>query len=163
MKNVTIRAIWAFPVATALLIGTGGDLNAQLHEMRVAKIAESGAVQNVKGGTTFSVPIPYATAYDGALNYLKREGYTLDSASADTGQIVTAMDIKGGYTQTGTRVLVTCIKDSDTQTSMRVLVTEQKRKKLLQTEPWSDAKANDAASSKIADAIKSAIGGTTGK
>ncbi len=91
------------------------------------------------------------------MNYLKRQGYTIDSASAETGKIITAIDITGRYTQTGTRVQIICIKDGDTQTSVRVLVTEQKRKKLLQTEPWGDAKANETASSKLADEVKAAV------
>src|ERR1035438_5927812 len=61
------------------------------------------------------------------------------------------------HSQTGTRVQITCIKDNDAQTSIRVAVTQQKRKKLLQTEPWSDPKVNDEASSKTANDLKAAI------
>lgn len=145
-------------LAMLALIATPFTARGQFHEKHEARIAESQSVQNVKGGTVLHASIPYDTAYEGALNYLKREGYTIDSTSAETGQIVTAIDIKGGYRQTGTRVRITCIKDSDTQTSVRVLVTEQKRTKLLQTEPWNGAKANDKESAKIADAIKVALG-----
>jgi hypothetical protein len=60
--------------------------------------------------------------------------------------------------QTETRVIVICIKDSDSQTAVRAVVTEQKRTKLLQTEPWGDAKANEAEPAKIADQIKTALG-----
>jgi hypothetical protein len=101
--------------------------------------------------------MPYDKAYDAALNYMKRQSYTIDSADKETGQIITAMDVTGKHSQTGTRVLITCIKDSDSQTSIRVAVTEQKRKKLLQTEPWSDPKVNDEASSKTANDLKAAI------
>jgi hypothetical protein len=142
----------------AALAGTVGTADAQFHAKREAKIAESGKPQNVKGGTTFQAAVPYGEAYDAALNYLKRQGYTLDSAGKETGQIVTAMDIKGSHSQTGTRVLVTCIKDSDAQTSVRVLVTEQKRKKLLQTEPWGDAKSNEPEAARIAGDMKAAMG-----
>jgi hypothetical protein len=148
----------AVVLATAMLLAPTIQLRAQLQAKREAKIAESEKPQNVKGGSTFQVGVPYGKSYESALNYLKRQGYTIDSAGSDTGQIVTALDIKGGYTQTGTRVQVTCIKDNDTQTSVRVVVTAQKRKKLLQTEPWGDAKANDAESAKIAEQIKAAIG-----
>lgn len=140
-----------------LIVLMGTNLNAQRHEKRMARLAESEKPQNVKGGVTFQATVPYDKAYEAALNHLKREGYTIDSASKDTGQIITAISVTGGYTQTGTRVQITCIKDNENQTSVRVLVTEQKRKKLLQTEPWSDAKANDEESSKIADAIKMAM------
>jgi hypothetical protein len=130
----------------------------QFHEKRETRIADSAGVQNVKGGSSFETALAYEKTYEAAINYLKRHGYTIDSASVETGQIITAMDIKGGYRQAGTRIQITCIKDSDTQTSVRVLVTEQKRTKLLQTEPWNGAKANDGASSKMADEIKAAIG-----
>ena len=68
------------------------------------------------------------------------------------------MDITGGYRQTGMRVQVTCIEDSDTQTSVRVVVTEQHRTKLLQTEPWGGAKANEAESARVGAQIKTIIG-----
>ena len=67
------------------------------------------------------------------------------------------MTITGGYSQTGTRVQVTLIKDTDTATTVKVAVTEQKWKKLLQTEPWSDPKVNDKESAKTADQIKAAL------
>ena len=41
--------------------------------------------------------VAYDKAYGATLNYLKREGYTIDSASPDTGQIITGMEVKGGY------------------------------------------------------------------
>jgi len=145
-------------LAAAVLGFASTPADAQFHEKREAKIAESEKPQNVKGGTTFQIASSYEKAYDGTLNHFKREGYVIDSAGKETGQIVTAMDVKGGYTQTGTRVLVTCIKDSDTQTSIRVVVTIQKRKKLLQAEPWGDARADDAQSTKIAEQIRSVLG-----
>src|SRR5258708_5875654 len=130
---------------------------AQFHEKKEARIAASEKPQNVHGGATFQVSTTYGSVYAAILNHLKREGYSIDSASAETGQITTALEIKGGYRQTGTRIQVTCIKDADTQTTVRVLVTDQHRTKLLQTEPWNGAKANELASSKLADQIKMAI------
>lgn len=153
-----LRTSGAVITLAAALAAVPVNLTAQLHEKREAKIADSEKPQNVKGGTTFQAATPYDKAYEGALNYLKRRGDAIDSASAETGQVITAMDIKGKYTQTGTRVQITCIKDSDAQTSVRVLVTEQKRKKLLQTEPWGDAKANESESAKLAMEVKAAIG-----
>jgi hypothetical protein len=67
------------------------------------------------------------------------------------------MQITGGYSQTGTRTIVNFIKDSDTQTTVRVAVTKQKRKKLLQTESWSDPKVDDAASQKAAAEVKAML------
>ncbi len=149
-------------VCAAVLIGAASTCAyAQRHARKEANIAESAEPRNVKGGTTFQAAAPYDKAYDAVLNYLKRQGYTIDSAGKDTGQIITAMDTSGRYTQTGTRVEVTCIKDSDTQTSVRVAVTEQKRKKLLQTEPWGDPKVDAEASAKIAGEIKTALAAAT--
>jgi hypothetical protein len=145
-------------IIAPLLAATTVPANAQLHEKHEAKVAEFSQVQNVKGGTTFQVMVPYEKTFGNALNYLKRQGYTIDTASAETGQIVTAMEVKGSYRQTGTRMLVICIKDDDAKTSVRVVVTEQKRTKLLQTEPWGDAKANEAESMKLAEQIKGAVG-----
>jgi len=143
----------------AAAIATGTErMEAQFHAKQEAKIAGSEKAQNAKGGTTFQANLSYAKAYEGALNFIKREGYTIDSASSESGQIVTAMDVKGGYTQTGSRVQVTCIKESETQTSVRVAITQQKRKKLLQTEPWGDAKVNEAESAKMAEQIKNSLG-----
>jgi hypothetical protein len=149
-------------LTAALAIAIAVSSSAQSRqEKREAKIAESAQPRSVTGGVTFQVTISYDKAYEAVLNHLKRQGYTIDSAGKETGQIITAIDIKGGYTQTGTRVQVTCIKDSDAQTSLRVAVTEQQRKKLLQTEPWSDPKVNNAESSKVADGIKAALSSAT--
>jgi hypothetical protein len=49
------------------------------------------------------------------------------------------------------------IKDSDTVTTVRIVVTDQKRKKLLQTEPWGDPKVNDSESQRIAGEVKAAL------
>jgi hypothetical protein len=127
------------------------------HEKREQKLEESAKPKSVSGGVTFQVEMPYDKAYDGALNYLKRQDYAIDSARKETGQIVTAITIAGGYSQTGTRVYVTLIKDSDTQTTIKVAVAEQKRKKLLQTEPWGDPKVNSEKSQKLADDLKASL------
>src|SRR5262249_30397433 len=106
----------------AMLLILVGTATAQRHEKREAKLAESEKPQNVKGGTTFQPAVLYNRAYESVLNFLKRQSYTIDSAGKETGQIITAIDIKGSHSQTGTRVMVTCIKDSESQTSVRVVV-----------------------------------------
>lgn len=156
MKTNSLKRLCVLLGCASMLLAASSGW-AQLHEKREAKLAESAQPKNVKGGVTFQVSVPYDKAYDDALNYLKRQSYTIDSADKETGQIITAMDITGKHSQTGTRVQITCIKDNDAQTSIRVAVTEQKRKKLLQTEPWSDPKVNDEASSKTANDLKAAI------
>ncbi|MGO9239700.1 MAG: hypothetical protein ACLQBJ_02730 [Bryobacteraceae bacterium] len=150
MKRVLVLASVAILVA-----GCAHPLRGQGRHDR--KVAESDRPKNVAGGVTFQVNDAYDNSYDIALNYLKRGGHTIDSADKDVGQIITAIEITGGYSQTGTRIQVTLIKDSDTQTSVRVAVTKQKRKKALQAEPWSDPKVDDAESTTVADALKMAI------
>jgi len=129
-------------------------------EKKEQKLADSAEIKNVSGGVTFQSQVAINSAYDIVLNHLKRQGLTIDSADKEVGQIVTAMDITGGYSQTGKRVYVTFIKDNDTQTTLRVAVSEQKRKKLLSVEPWGNPKVNNEQSAKIADEIKSLFTGS---
>lgn len=132
----------------------------QLHERHAAVVNESSAPTSIRGGVTFEAQSAYATTYEDALNYLKRQDYSIDSASKDTGQIITAMTVKGHWHQTGTRVVVTLIQDSSSSTTVRVAVTEQKRYKALQTEPWGDAKVNEKRSSEFANHLRSALSGS---
>jgi len=129
------------------------------HEKREQRLEDSAKPKAVSSGVTFQVEMRYESAYDAVLDYLKRQDYTIDSAGKETGQIVTAITIKGGWSQTGTRVYLTLFKDKDTQTSIKVTVSEQKRKKLLQTEPWGDPKANAEKSRALADQIKASLSG----
>ena len=130
---------------------------AQRHERKVGEQADSEKIQNVSGGVTFQQASALDKTYDNLLNYVKREGLTVDSASKETGQIVTSLEVAGKYHQVGTRVYLTVIKDSETQTSVRVAVSEQKRYKALQTEPWSSPKVNAEKSSELSEKIKAAI------
>lgn len=122
-------------------------------ERKQAQAEESAKPKAVSGGVTFQRNAPYDKTFEDVLNFLKKQGYGIDSASKDAGTIFTEISIKGGWKQTGTRVNVTLIKDSDTATSVRVAVTEQKRYKAAQTEPWGDPKVNDEKSSQIADSL----------
>lgn len=150
----------AFVAVVAMLSGLSTSEAQGRHEKREAKLEESAKPRSITGGTTFQVDVGYDKAYDAVLNYLKKQDYTIDSASKETGQIITAMVVKGGYSQTGTRVYVTLIKENETSTTIKVAVSEQKRKKLLQTEPWGDPKVNADRSSKLADEIKAALKST---
>ena len=130
---------------------------AQRQERKTEEQADSEKIQNVSGGVTFQQASAMDKTYDDLLNYVKREGLTIDSASKETGQIVTAIDVTGKYHQIGTRVYLTVMKSSETETSVRVAVTEQKRYKALQTEPWSSPKVNAEKSSELSEKIKAAI------
>ena len=158
-RTVTTRVL-AYGLAVCVAVIDVGPLEAaaQSRRERKARIAEESAKpKSVPGGSTFSVSRPYDTVYDTVLNFLKRGGESIDQASKETGQIVTGMIITGGYSHTGTRILVTLIKDTDTGTTIRVAVTEQRRKKLLQTEPWSDPKVNGQETEHVAEQIKNGI------
>jgi len=130
---------------------------AQRHERKAEEQADSEKIQIVPGGVTFQQASAMDKTYDALLNYVKREGLTIDSASKETGQIVTSIEVAGKYHQTGTRVYLTVIKDSDTQTSVRVAVSEQKRYKAMQTEPWSSPKVNPEKSAELSEKIKAAL------
>ena len=86
---------------------------AQRHERKVEELADSEKIQNVSGGITFQVASPVSKTYDDLLNYVKRAGLTIDSASKETGQIVTGIEVSGKYHQTGTRIYLTVMKDND--------------------------------------------------
>lgn len=154
MTRGSLTVIAAF----LLCVGVNYPLHAQGRKAkREARNTESEKPKNVAGGVTFQVVKPFEATYEATLNYLKREGHTIDSADKDIGQIITAIDIKGGYSQTGTRVQLTLIKDKEAQTTVRVAVTKQKRKKALQTEPWSDPKVDAEESTALAEAVKAAV------
>jgi len=136
---------------------------AQRHERDAEKVAESGQVQSVSGGATFALSDSYDTVFDSLVTYLKRSGLTLDSASRDAGQIATALEISGGWHQTGTRTVLSLIRDSTDKTSVRVAVTLQKRYKALQVEPWSDPKVDEKASAAYAEKLKTDLAATLAK
>jgi hypothetical protein len=142
------------PVVLAI-VSIQGTLYAQQHERDAQKVAESGQVQSVSGGTTFEVAGAYDNVFDAIVNNLKRNGLTLDSASRDAGQIATAMEITGGWKQTGKRTIISIMKDSADKTSVRVAISVQTRYKGLQTEPWGDAKVDSKASAASAAKIQS--------
>lgn len=147
-----------FTYITALVIALGIPTTFGFSQTRKdrkeAQKAESARPKNVAGGIKCQTQKSYQDTYDLLLNWVKRADYTIESADRENGWITTAMTITGGYRQTGTRLLLTLIKDSETETTVRVVVTEQKRKKLLATDPWSDPKANERESQRIADQLK---------
>jgi hypothetical protein len=109
---------------------------------------------SASGGATFTVAKAFDSTYETVVNYLKKQGQTIDSASRDTGQIVTAMTITGGRTQTGRRVQITLIKDAVDSTTIRVAITTQNRR---QTGPWDDPKVDPKQSQLAADELKAVL------
>lgn len=141
-------------VVLAIVTSLPANVLAQRHERDAEKVAESGQVRSVTGGTTIAISGSYDSVFDALVTYLKRNGLTIDSASRDAGQIATAMEISGGWRQTGTRKVLSLIKESADKTSVRVAITSQKRYKALQVEPWSDPKVDDKESAAYAKQLK---------
>lgn len=154
-KNKTWESDSMRKLAVVIVLGALATAGwSQHHERDMETAAASGEVRSVSGGTTFEVAAPYDAVFDALVNNLKRSGLTLDAASRDAGQIATALEITGGWKQTGKRTVIALLKDSPTQTSVRIAVTIQKRYKGLQTEPWGDPKVDENASADTAAKIK---------
>lgn len=107
-------------------------------ERKARERAESEKLSQVSGAEFFTILKKYDIVYDDALTYLKKQGQTIDSASRETGQIVTALTIKGGWKQSGTRTILTIIKEKNDTCSVRATITEQKRYKGIQVEAWDE-------------------------
>ena len=150
-----MNRIWL--AVLVLAVSTPSTLTAQAHDRREAAIAESGTVHAVSGGTTIQIPGPYDKVFDGLVTYLKKTGYAIDSASRDSGEMATSLEITGGWRETGRRTVISVIKDTADSTSLRVAITEQKRYKGLATEPWSDPKVDDKASKAAAQKIQAEL------
>ena len=154
MRNLIISVLASFLILVLLCPGAFAQSRKEKKEQ---KLEESAKPKSAPGGVKFQVQKSYQDSYDALLNWAKRADYTIDKADKETGQIITAMAVTGGYSQTGTRVFLTLIKDSESATTVKVAVSEQKRKKLLQTEPWSDPNVNEKESSSLADKVKAAL------
>jgi len=141
-----------------IISSTCAPLSAQTRsERKQAAIEDSSKPTLISGGQMFQLPLPYEGAYDLVLNYLKRNDQTIDSANKETGQIITAISVSGGWRQTGTRQQIVLIKDDETNTTFKVAVTKQKRYKALQTEPWGDSEIDSDESMQLATQLKQAL------
>lgn len=98
-----------------------------------------------------------AATYRAVLNEVKREGFTVESASPDAG-IRTAIVVTGHYRQTGSYLNIQFVSDGASQTTVNVSIMEAKRYKALQTEPWGTPHANEAKSEQEAQAIQKGLG-----
>jgi hypothetical protein len=116
-----------------------------------------GADDTRKDGESLKVTIAYERVYDASLNVLKRLDQTIESASKETGQIVTAMVWGGGNflgIQTGKQVKITVFKDSDTESTIRVVATTTKRHKTVYDPAQYDAKETARIAAEIRSALK---------
>jgi hypothetical protein len=97
-------------------------------EVRQESSAKPAAVKLPAGSVAFQTSAGYAAAYDRILNVLKQEGYTLQSASKETGQITTELVIEHGYVDLGRAVVISLIKESDGLTTVQVTAYKQGRR-----------------------------------
>jgi hypothetical protein len=99
---------------------------------------------------------PAEATYADVLNEVKKEGYSLESASKDAG-IKTTIQVTGHYKQTGSHLEITFTSENG-HTTVRVTEMEQHRYKALKTEPWGDTKINTASSQDAAEKLKAGLG-----
>jgi len=107
--------------------------------------------------STITVSQGIDAAYSAILTQLKKDGYSIDSASKDAG-IKTSLDVTGGYHQTGTHVEISFIPESGDKTDVKVAVMQQKRYKALSTDPWSPPKPSAKDSDALAAKLKQELG-----
>lgn len=107
-------------------------------------------------GGSFTVQNDMATTYRHVLNEVKREGFTVESASPDAG-IKTSVVVTGHYHQTGSYLQVQFVSDAPGSTTVNVSVIEEKRFKALQTEPWGTPHENLKRSEDAAAAIQKGL------
>ena len=152
MKRSTVLLAGRLSLALAIC----GVMQPMYGGEQSGKAADSSQ-PDTAGSATFTDPSGIDRVFSVVLDYLKKQGYTIESADKNIGQIMTAMDIKGGFTQTGTTVQVTLIKASDKQTTVRDTVKTQRRVKGSKEHPWRDIKIDPKESSRIAEELKTAL------
>jgi hypothetical protein len=81
-----------------------------------------------KGSVAFQTSAGYDVVYERILNVLKKEGYTLASASKEAGQITTELAIEHGYVDVGRAVVISLIKEEGGLTTVQVTAYKQGRK-----------------------------------
>jgi hypothetical protein len=110
--------------------------------------------KDVMGSVSFQTAAPYNKAYEVALDAIKRAGYTIESASRESGQIKTELAVEHGGVDIGRAVVVTVMKDNDTLTTIRVTAYKQGRRIGGQ---WQQRVGTKDRAQKLADSIQSAL------
>lgn len=139
-----------FVLPCLIVTGQFTSAFADLASDHAMAVAESEKPVAVAGGVTFAVNRPRDDTFRAVVTALQKSDYTLDSASLDTGEIFTSLQITGSWHQTGTRVCVTIFADSPKSTTIRVAVSEQGRFKAFSTDPWGTPKLNLQKSAAVA-------------
>jgi hypothetical protein len=123
-------------------------------ERKAQTAAESEKPRSLRGGVSFDVPLAYADAFDAVIKHLKLQDCEVTTADRDAGLVATAIEVTGGWRQTGTRIVVSLIRQNEKTTTIKVTVTEQKRYKALQVEPWSEPKVAEKKTAEAAEKLK---------
>lgn len=97
-------------------------------ETRPEPSANSAVTKAPAGSVAFQTSMGYEAAYDRILNVLKKEGYTLQSASKETGQITTELAIEHGSVDIGRAVVISLIKEPSGLTTVQVTAYKQGRR-----------------------------------
>lgn len=97
-------------------------------EARQESIVTSPAVKAPAGSVAFQTRVGYEAAYTSILNVLKQAGYTLQSASKETGQITTELVIEHGAVDIGRAVIISLITESGGLTTVQVTAYKQGRR-----------------------------------
>lgn len=97
-------------------------------EVRREPSVTSATTRAPAGSVAFQTSVGYEAAYDRILNVLKQEGYTLQSASKETGQITTELAIEHGAVDIGRAVIVSLIKESGGLLTIQVTAYKQGRR-----------------------------------
>jgi hypothetical protein len=89
---------------------------------------KSAAAKAPAGSVSFQTSVSYEAAYDAILNVLKKEGYTLQSASKETGQITTELIIAHGAVDIGRAFVISLITESGGPVTVQVMAYKQGRR-----------------------------------
>jgi hypothetical protein len=119
-----------------------------------AGLMDPPKVSDVSGSVSFQTTVPYDRAYEVALDAVKRAGYTIESASKETGQIKTELAVEHGGVDIGRAVVVTVIKEADTTTTIRVEAYKQGRRINGQ---WQQRVGTKDKAQKLADRIQASL------
>lgn len=103
-------------------------LKAAPPEKRQAPAASTVPIKAPAGSVALQTSVGYEAVYDRILNVLKKEGYTLQSASKETGQITTELAVEHGAVDIGRAVIISLIKESGGLTTVLVTAYKQGRR-----------------------------------
>lgn len=93
-------------------------------EVITQPVVKSGS----NGSVAFETRAGYDRVYDSILNVLKKEGYTLATASRETGQITTELAIEHAAVDIGRAVIISLIKEAGGLTTVQVTAYKQGRR-----------------------------------